>query len=193
MAESKIGAGKGKKNLMMLTLGTGVGGSVMIDSKIHQGKGQRAGHLGHVSLDYQGTTGITGMPGSLEDAIGNATISVRTKGKYSSTSKLVEDYGKGNTYATKVWLDSVRKLAIGLASFCNILSPDLIIIGGGISKAGNALFGPLNEFMDLYEWRPGGLKTSVVKAECNEFAGAFGAAFFALEKGHKPKSMPGRL
>ncbi|WP_044239189.1 ROK family protein [Flexithrix dorotheae] len=187
IAESKIGAGKDYSNLLMVTLGTGVGGGIMIDGKIHQGNGQRAGHLGHISLDFQGHCGITGIPGSLEDAIGNSTIEKRSLGKYLSTASLVEDYKKGKPFASWIWLDSVRKLAIGLASFCNVLSPDKIILGGGICNAGKALFTPLEEFMENYEWKPGGLKVPIVKAKCNEFSGAVGAAFFAMVSSSEEK------
>ena len=57
----------------------------------------------------------------------------------------------------------------------------MIIIGGGISNANNALFDPLKSFMDLYEWRPGGIETKIEKAQFSEFAGAIGAATFAFQ------------
>ncbi|MEM1137238.1 MAG: ROK family protein [Bacteroidota bacterium] len=181
VAESKIGAGKGANDLIIITLGTGVGGGIMIDGKIHQGYGQRAGHLGHITIDFHGTPGIFGMPGTLEDAIGNSTIKARSWERYSTTKALVEAYLQGNAFATHVWLDSVRKLSLGIISMCNAISPEKVIVGGGISKAGDALFKPLAEFMEVYEWRLGDLKVPIVSAECDAFAGAIGAAFYALE------------
>lgn len=186
MAECTFGAGKGAENVVMLTLGTGVGGGIMIDGEIYQGYGQRAGHVGHMVVDSTGSQGITGTPGSLEDAVGNATLEKRSDGKFSSTLDLVTAYQSGDALASRVWLESVRKLAAGISSLCNVLSPELVILGGGISMAGDALFKPLEEFMETYEWRPGGLKTAIKKAQLNEFAGAIGAAAFAvkrLEKG----------
>jgi len=182
MAECAFGAGKGAEDVVMLTLGTGVGGGIMIDGEIHQGYGQRAGHLGHMVVDSTGGQGITGTPGSLEDAVGNATLEKRSDGKFTSTLDLVAAYRNGDALATRVWLESVRKLAAGVSSLCNVLSPELVILGGGISMAGDALFKPLEEFMELYEWRPGGLKTAIKKAQLNEFAGAIGAAAFAIKR-----------
>jgi glucokinase len=94
---------------------------------------------------------------------------------------LIEAYKKGDIFATEVWLTSVKKLAIGLASLTNILSPEMIILGGGITEAGNDLFQPLGEFMAIYEWRTGGNKTEIVAAEYGDLAGAVGAACFAME------------
>ncbi len=182
MAECSFGVGKGMGNVIMLTLGTGVGGGIMIDGEVYQGYGQRAGHLGHMVIDSTLDPGITGTPGSLENAIGNATLEKRSQGKFASTRDLVEAYGKGELEASRIWLESVRKLAVGISSLCNVISPELVILGGGISMAGDALFKPLAEFMKTYEWRPGGLGTAIKKAELNEFAGAIGAAAFAFRK-----------
>ena len=135
MAEARFGAAKGHKNVVMITLGTGVGGAILIEGKPYQGSLNRAGHIGHIVIDSQGDRDIIGIPGSLEDAIGNCTIEKRTYGKYTSTDQLIEDYRKGDSFAAEVWLTSVKKLAIGIASLTNVLSPEVIILGGGITKA----------------------------------------------------------
>ena len=69
-----------------------------------------------------------------------------------------------------------------MASVINILSPDCIILGGGIAEAGNDLFEPLKDFLLQYEWRPGGNKCNILKAQFGDMAGAIGAACFALTK-----------
>ncbi len=181
LAEARFGAAKGKRNAVMLTLGTGVGGAILIDGKPYQGAFNKAGHLGHMVIDSDLNQDITGIPGSLEDAIGNCTIEKRTFGKFSSTHHLLEAYRKGESFAAEVWLTSVKKLAIGLASLTNILSPEMIILGGGITEAGTDLFEPLNEYMSIYEWRAGGNKTEIVKAQYGDLSGAAGAACFAIE------------
>ena len=122
------------------------------------------------------------MPGSLEECIGNCTIEKRSKGKFASTHELLVAYRNGDTFAKEIWLKSVRQLAIGLASVTNILSPELIVLGGGITEAGNDLFVPLQEFMEQYEWRAGGNKVEIVKATYGDMAGAIGAACFAMSK-----------
>ncbi len=183
MAEAKFGAGKGYDDIIMLTLGTGVGGGIMIKGALHQGLLSRAGHLGHITMNADcDDTDITQMPASLEDAIGNSTIAKRSMGRYSSTLQLVEAYKTGDTFASYIWLHSIKRLAIGLCNFINIISPQLIILGGGIAQAGTDLFQPLDDFMDIFEWRYANTRTPVVQASFDEYSGAAGAAAFAMHK-----------
>lgn len=171
---------EGIQNLLMLTLGTGVGGGIIINGKLYQGNLQRAGHVGHMTVDLHGVPTMTNMPGSLEHAVGNFSVSERTGGRFTSVRELVDAHKNGNPKATRWWLESVQKLAIALASLTNILSPELIILGGGITAgSGNSLFEPLKKFMSDYEWRPGGYQTKITKAKLGGYAGAIGAAFFA--------------
>ena len=181
MAEARFGAAKGRRNVLMITLGTGVGGAILIEGKPYQGSFNKAGHIGHIVIDSQGDRDIVGIPGSLEDAIGNCSIGKRSCGKYTSTDQLIEDYRKGDTFAAEVWLTSIKKLAIGMASLTNVLSPEVIILGGGITKANDDLFVPLLKYMDLYEWQLNGNKADIVKAQFEELAGAIGVACFARE------------
>lgn len=183
MAESRFGAARNKKNVVMLTIGTGVGGAILIEGKPYQGAFNKAGHIGHMVIDSDGEPDLIGMPGSLEDAIGNFSIGKRTFGKFSSTHELLGAYRKGDSFAAEVWLTSVKKLAIGLASLTNILSPEMIILGGGITEAGKDLFDPIEKYMENYEWRAGGNRTEIVKAQYGDLSGAVGAACFAKEAG----------
>ena len=181
MAEARFGAAKNKANVVMLTLGTGVGGAILIHGQPYQGSFHKAGHIGHMVIDSEGEPDIIGMPGSLEDAIGNCSIEKRTEGKFTSTEQLLIAFRNGDEFAAKIWLTSVRKLAIALASLTNILSPEMIILGGGITEAGNDLFDPLEKYMGDYEWRTEGNKTEIVKAQYGDLSGAVGAACFARE------------
>lgn len=183
MGEAFLGAAVGKRNVVMLTLGTGVGGAIMIDGKPYQGAMNKAGHIGHMVINDEGVQDITGMPGSLEDCIGNCTISLRSNGKFSTTRDLLDAYRHGDQYALEVWMKSVRQLAIGLASVANILSPELIVLGGGITEAGDDLFVPLESFMKDFEWQPLGYPTPVVRAKFGDLAGAIGAACYAKNDG----------
>ncbi len=182
MAEAKFGAAKNRKHVVMLTLGTGVGGAILIDGKPYQGAFSKAGHVGHMVIDDEGDCDVTGMPGSLEECIGNCTVEKRSKGKFASTHELLEAYRNGDEFAKQVWLKSVKQLAIGLASVTNIISPEVIVLGGGITEAGSDLFEPLKEYIANYEWRAGGNKVEIAKAIHGDMAGAIGAACFALEK-----------
>jgi glucokinase len=179
MAEATLGSARARRNAVMLTLGTGVGGAILIDGKPYQGNFQKAGHIGHISLNCEDNIDITGMPGSLEDAIGNCTIQKRSLGVFKDTHALLDAYRKGDHFAQWVWLTSIRKLAIAIASISNMLSPECVILGGGITEAGDDLSKPLERFLELYEWRPGGNKVEIVKAQFNDMAGAIGAACFA--------------
>lgn len=183
MAESTFGAAKGMQHAVLLTLGTGVGGGILINGQLYQGLSQMAGHLGHITVDADNPNmDVTNMPGSIEDAIGNLSISKRSMEKFNTTFELVEAYKRGESFASWLWLSSVRKLAITMASAINVLSPEAVIIGGGISLAADDLIKPLQDFLDLYEWRPGGKRTLVKLAQFSDLAGAIGAAGFALTK-----------
>lgn len=184
MAEATFGAAKTKKHAVMLTLGTGVGGAILIDGKPYQGAFNKAGHIGHMVIDDEGDCDVTGMPGSLEECIGNCTIEKRSNGKFVSTEDLLSAYRNGDILAKEIWLKSVRQLAIGLASVTNILSPEAIILGGGITEAGKDLFEPLEKYLEQYEWRAVGNKVEIVKAKYGDMAGAIGAACFAMSKEH---------
>lgn len=182
MAEAKFGAAIGIRHAVMLTLGTGVGGAILIDGKPYQGAFGKAGHIGHMVIDQSGDPDVTGMPGSLEECIGDCTIQKRSKGIYTSTKSLLEAIATGNEFAKEIWQLSVKQLALGLASVTNILSPEMIVLGGGITNADHLLFVPLNEYMQQFEWRAGGNKTIISKAIFGEKAGTVGAASFALQK-----------
>lgn len=183
MAESVFGAAKGKDNVVLLTLGTGVGGGILINGQLYQGLAQMAGHIGHLSVDSAtDELSILGMPGSLEYSVGNYSVSKRSMGKFESTFELVEAYKKGDPWASYLWLTSLRKLALAICSLTNTLSPQLVVLAGGITLADQDLFEPLKAFMDIYEWRPGGKQTEVVQATYGDMAGALGAASFVLKK-----------
>ena len=185
IAEATSGAAKNKKHVVMLTLGTGVGGAIMIEGKPYLGAFNKAGHIGHMVINDEQDRDVTGMPGSLEDCIGNCTIEKRSKGKFASTHDVLIAYNKGDVFAKEVWLKSVKQLAIGIASLTNILSPETVVLGGGIAEAGNVLFEPLNEYMKEFEWRTGGNKVEIVKAVYGDLAGTIGAASFAMDKAYK--------
>ncbi|MCI0745183.1 MAG: ROK family protein [Verrucomicrobia subdivision 3 bacterium] len=180
LGEVWLGAARGFENVIMLTLGTGVGGAAMVDGRLLRGHIGRAGHLGHISLDPNGPPDCTGTPGSLEVAIGNETIGERSGGKFHTTHELMAAYNRGDQVAAQIWLASVKALAAAVCSFVNILDPEAAIIGGGIARAGDTLFKPLRQFLDKMEWQPGGQSVKLLPAELGEFAGATGAARNAL-------------
>ncbi|AUD00828.1 ROK family protein [Spirosoma pollinicola] len=179
MAEARFGALKNIQHGLMLTLGTGVGGGLLLNGHLYQGFFQMAGHLGHTTVQANSTQlDVTNMPGSLEDAIGNVTVGRRSFGRYNTTHELVDGYRQGEPLATQVWLTSIRQLAVSIASMANAFSPEVVVLGGGIMQADQALLAPLETFLNLFEWRPAGKKTTICKAHFQDWAGAIGAAAF---------------
>jgi glucokinase len=173
------GAARDRTNVVLLTLGTGVGGAAMVDGRLLRGHVGKAGHLGHISLDPNGPPDICGTPGSLELAIGNATIHERSQGRFATTHALIQAHRAGDPDASNIWLTSVRALAASIASLTNVLDPEVVVIGGGIAAAGDALFEPLRAMVAAMEWRIGGHAVTLVPALLGDKAGAVGAAYHA--------------
>ena len=182
LGETWLGAAAGSRNAILLTLGTGVGGAAMVDGNLLRGHIGRAGHLGHICLNPDGAPDIVGTPGSLEDAIGDCTIAARTGGRFPSTAALLDAKRTGDAFAAEVWAHSVRLLACGIVSLVNAFDPEIVILGGGVSRAGDELFAPLQAELNANEWRPTGSKVRLVPAALGEFAGAYGAACRALQE-----------
>lgn len=179
LGEVWLGAARGASNVLMVTLGTGVGGAAMVDGRLLRGHLGRAGHVGHISLHPTGTPDIVGTPGSLEHAIGECTLSARSGGRFDSTRALVAAAAAGDEAAREIWLRSIQSLAAGLVSLINVLDPARIVVGGGIATAGDALFAPLRRDVAAMEWRVNGASVPIVPAELGALAGACGAAFNA--------------
>jgi glucokinase len=186
LGENWAGAAKGLANVIMLTLGTGVGGAAIVDGRLLAGSIGRAGHFGHSCLDMAGPPDITGIPGSLEYLMGNYSIPERTRGRFPTTHALVQACAAGDAEAGRIWRDSIRALACGIATFINLFDPEAVIIGGGIARAGSALFEPLEKELRKIEWHPGGYNVKLVRAELGEFAGAIGSACNAVQKMRSP-------
>ena len=180
IGETWKGSAKACKDVILLTIGTGVGGAVITDGRLLRGHLGRAGHFGHLSLDPFGEKDICGTPGSLEDAIGDCTVEKRSKGRFTRTKELVGAHLAGDEEASKIWLRSIRNLAAGITSLTNALDPEVVILGGGITNAGESLLAPLRSYLDDMEWRPNGNCISIRIAELGEWAGAIGALRHAM-------------
>ncbi len=184
------GAAKNLNHVVMLTLGTGVGGAIMADGRLLTGSLGRAGHLGHMSLEPRGPLDIAGTPGSLEDAIGECSLARRSADRFGSTLQLTAAVEAGDPHALVLWMSSIDALAAALTSFINALDPECIVVGGGIAQAGNRLFEPLRRRMDQIEWRPLGHAVPIVPAQLNDWGGACGAAWTALKANSPRKTSP---
>lgn len=181
LGEVWLGAARGLRDVILLTLGTGVGGAILTDGKLLRGHLGRAGHLGHIAIHADGPPDIVNTPGSLEDAVGNHTLHARSGGKFHATADLVAAAKSGDPSAAAIWQTTIRDLAAGIASLINILDPEAIVIGGGIAEAGDDLFLPLATELDRVEWRPHGHRVPILRATLADWAGATGAAYHSIK------------
>jgi len=181
LGEIAYGAAKGSKNVALLTLGTGVGGALMCDGHLLRGHLGRAGHLGHMSVDFDGPADLARTPGAIEFQIGNYSVAQRTENRYHTTRDLVDAYKGGDASAAEIWLRSVKALAAHIVSIVNAVDSEIVIIGGGIALSGDALFKPLADFLDQFEWRPHDRRVKIVPTALGSEAGALGAAYGASQ------------
>jgi glucokinase len=140
-----------------------------------------AGHFGHTVLNADDDeTSLLGMPGSLEYALGNYSVPRRSRGRFQDTREIVDAMRSGDPFAHWLWLDMMRKLAVFIGSAANGLSPEVVCLAGGLTQAGDELMRPLERFLDIYEFRPDGVRTQLRIARYGDRAGAIGAAVQAL-------------
>lgn len=180
LGEAWTGAAAGRDDVVLLTLGTGVGGAILSGGKLLRGKIGRAGHLGHMCMDPRGEPSILGMPGAIEVLVGNYTVKHRSGARFASTQELVAACEQGDAGAAETWLASVRALGCAIASYINMFDPEMVVLAGGITKAGPALLDPLSGVLDEVEWRPGGHRVPVEISTLGEWAGAIGMASLAF-------------
>ncbi len=176
LGEVWLGAAKSLRDVILLTLGTGVGGAALTNGKLLRGHLGRAGHFGHISIHADGPPDIVNTPGSLEDAVGNHSLHTRSGGRFHSTADLVAAAKAGDPQAADLWQTTIRDLAAGIASLINVLDPEAVLLGGGIAEAGDDLFLPLAAEMERVEWRPLGHSVPILRAALGEWAGTIGAA-----------------
>ena len=179
LAETILGAGKNKNNVVGVTLGTGVGGGIVVNQKIVHGESGTAGEIGHMTIDRHGRKCNCGSKGCLEAYLSEGGI---RKTSYEFFNKRIKSYDlhrmarKGNSRAIQAWKEVGKHLGVGLANIVDMFNPEVIIIGGGIARgAGELLMNPAKKEMRKNILSKSAKKTSVVLAKLNEYAGAVGA------------------
>ena len=196
LAEWKHGAAQGKSNVVFITLGTGVGGALLLDGRLYHGNGF-AGELGHATLQIDGPLCSCGNRGCVESLIGSKAI-VRRARRYLARSGRSAKRGRydrvdfdpefifraarrGESWAVQTFEETGRILGVACAGLANVFCPDLIVVGGGVSRAGTLLFGPARKAMSLAAMGPPGVVAKVVPARLGKKAGAVGAALSVFE------------
>lgn len=150
LGEVAAGAGKGYQDVIMLTLGTGVGGGIILDGNIYEGKGIGGSELGHMVIVENGEICTCGRRGCLEVYV-SATALIRSAhsatGKDMTPEEIFAFAKKGDETLKDVVDTYIRRLGTGVINIVNIFRPQLILLGGGISAQGEVLTKPLNESM----------------------------------------------
>jgi glucokinase len=194
LGEARVGGGRGAKDALCVTLGTGVGGGIIIDGKVVRGATGMGGEIGHLILDPEGRLCNCGRRGCLE-TISSATGIVAEAearlhpGKDSSLRKearlsariIFEHAAKGDPVAQEAIGYAIDRLGFALANIGATLNPPVIVIGGGVSSAGDALLLPLRKAFVRYALPRVARGTDIQLAKLGNDAGVIGAALLLLE------------
>jgi glucokinase len=178
LGEAWQGAGRSYKNLVLLTLGTGVGGGIILNGELFTGYNGAAGELGSISFNPEGHPCNSGNRGSLEQQLCIGSI-VRRSGK--DPSLLGQLAQSGHVEALKFWQDYGRDLGIGLTTLIYVLNPEAIVIGGGISGSSEFFFDSVIEEINERVSLPSREGIKLIKAELGNQAGMFGAAKLVID------------
>ncbi|HZB22770.1 MAG TPA: ROK family protein [Gaiellaceae bacterium] len=195
LGEHRFGAGAGTLNMVYLTISTGVGGGVVVGGRLYRGSGGNGAELGHVTVDWHGRPCRgCGRAGCLEAYASGTSISERMRealaladgGAASLNGVTATDVAAlardGHPIATAVWNETVAALACGLTSIVNLFEPDLVVIGGGVSRAGEQLLGPVRQWVRANAIAPGGRAADIVEAALGDHVGVVGAAAIAHDR-----------
>lgn len=198
LGEAKFGAGKGYKNSILVTLGTGVGGGIVIGGKLFTGNKGAGAEIGHMVIERGGDVCTCGRRGCFEAYCSARALTERTK--WAMEEDTSSEMWKTYTYATAdgrtafEYMDTdrtallvvnryIKYLACGLTNLANIFRPEVILIGGGVAAQGTRLTNPLQKLID--EEIFGGQGYAPVRVECASLgnrAGGYGAAAYVMKK-----------
>jgi glucokinase len=194
--ERRWGAARGRQNVLMLTLGTGVGGAILVDGKILRGASGAAGHAGHLTVDSEGVECICGNHGCLETAfsaraIESAAFAAIHRGvptelhnlasRPPTCAEVFECARQGDAVATDIVHHAIRLLGGAVAGLVHVLDPEIVILGGQIAESRDLLFSMVQRELD---WRTKTLlrrRVPVVKSEVADPSGVLGAAALAFD------------
>ncbi len=198
LAEWRYGAGKGVRNLVCVTLGTGVGGGFILDGRLYRSRLGPSAEIGHIPVGEKGPACSCGGSACLERYVGNRDV-IRLlrrrleRGEKSRILRLVDGRldrltpevvdracALGDRVALETWEEAGQKIGLVLAKVVNLLSPDRIVIGGGLAQAGRWLFEPIRRTLRERAMRPLG-NIPVVPAKLGMSAGVVGSALLGQE------------
>lgn len=200
LGEQRLGAGRGVKNLVYLTVSTGIGGGIIVDGQLYSGARGGAGEIGHMTIDVNGPLCSCGNTGCLEvlasgKAVAREAVRRINSGEQSSLTEMVAGNlatitaekvslaaENGDPLANAVITQAATYLGVGLVNVVNIFNPEMIIIGGGLSKMGDRLLKPARQVVQARAFALSAQTVRMVTAQLGDDAGLLGAAIFALSQ-----------
>jgi glucokinase len=205
LGEHRFGAGMGFKNIIYLTVSTGIGGGIIIGGELYSGADGCAGEVGHMTIEADGPKCHCGNFGCLEAmasgwAVAKEAMMRINRGERSSITELVngrlEDITaetvamaarRGDRLACEIVAKAANYLGIGLANLVNIFNPELIIIGGGLSKMGDMLLKPARKMLRERAFRLPARTARIVRARLGSNAGIIGVAAYVFDQKNETK------
>lgn len=191
-AEWRYGAARGLRNVVALTMGTGIGGGLILDGKMYRGSGCAAGEIGQMSIHMDGKAGHYGNLGALEKYTGNQQIAEHAVTRYAEAGiekdiadctpkKIAEAAEAGDDIARQIWGEIADWLGTALSSIAWLLNPDAFVIGGGVAQAGDLIFDPLKRkvqsMLSTVVWE----NLQILPARFSNEAGIIGNAALAAD------------
>jgi glucokinase len=189
-----LGAGRGVRSLVGITLGTGIGGGIVIDGNLLHGASDAAAEIGHMTIDFTGRRCKCGNYGCLEAYCSGPNIAARAvEGIEAGVETVLWDLVEGelervtaatvyeavvldDPWANEVMAETAKILAVGIANVINILNPEAVVIAGGVTRAGDHLFVPLRSEIRRRAFKSAEAACRILPAELPETAGVIGAA-----------------
>jgi glucokinase len=185
--EHRWGAGAGTRNMVYLTISTGVGGGVVIDDRLYRGAMGNGGELGHVTVDWHGRRCKgCGRLGCLEAYVSGTSIAERAREAgldLASAEDVARAARAGDPGAGAVWDETVEALACGLTSIVNLFEPELVVVGGGVSRSGEQLLAPVRESVRASSMAPAAKGVDIVVSALGDQVGVVGAAAILFDLG----------
>lgn len=185
LGEWKFGAGKGYKNMLCMTLGTGVGAGLILNSALYRGEGFVAGELGHMPLNEKGPNCSCGGWGCFECYVGNGHLLKEAQTIFKNKNIQLPDVFKlanqGNVRAIRFWSEAAVHIGNALVGVVNLLNPRLIVIGGGVSNNYKFLGKTINSIIRKRSMRVQAGMVKVTRAKLGDAAGIIGAQVLVKE------------
>jgi len=188
------GAGAGSRHLVYVTVSTGVGGGLVLDGRLYRGASETAGEIGHVLVDPDGPVCSCGRPGHLEGVASGPAIarwvserlregqpSVLAGRESLSAREVAEAAERGDRLAQEAFQRAGRYLGLAVAGVLNLLNPEVVVIGGGVARAGRWLFAPLMEAARQASFQRPWRAVRILPAALADYAGLVGVARLAME------------